>query len=265
MNFNQKSPSNKMIHGSECRIMMIGSLFLCQSLTLGNPTLWGMAGGAALGAAGQVISEILTDNVKVERVLNKYEILEKKMRKGTLTTINQKIWDSPNASGDIKTFKINYYSSYYQRSGSQTNNASSSQAFEPVMLVSSTEQLAPGMPKEVPLKVRYYECILSDYDYDLIKTSFGFRVQWKYQDGARIYWTDKKRFKVVLENWTPMPGSNCGDQYNDTGAWYVSPEIDRNGGSGEIICSAKKTVLGGVVNLEPNQSSQLLFKEHNEY
>lgn len=78
MNFNQKSPSNKMIHGSECRIMMIGSLFLCQSLTLGNPTLWGMAGGAALGAAGQVISEILTDNVKVERVLNKYEILEKR-------------------------------------------------------------------------------------------------------------------------------------------------------------------------------------------
>ena len=254
-----------MIQGNRSRLMMLGGILICQSLILGNPVvsaISGAAGGALVGAGGQVITEVLTDNVVVDRVFNRYERLDRKMRKGLVTTINRTMSDNPNAQGDIKTFKITYSSSYYQNTGAQIIKSNSSQLFEPVFFASGSEEIALGLSKEVPLEVRNYFCLLSENDYDELRTKFGYRVQWKYQVPAKLYWPDKRRFKILLEKWSSMPGKNCGEQYNGTGTWYVSPVIDRNWGHGEIICSSDNPNFGGTINLAPNGSSQLLFKEH---
>jgi hypothetical protein len=263
IDINQQQRAEKMFHGKQCCLMIIGGLFLFQSLSLGSQWLAGAVGGAVVGAGGAVISELLTDDVSTERILNGYSQLDRKMRKGFVTTIKRTMWDMPTAQADIKTYKISYSSTYYQNTGSQIIKSNSSKPIEPVFLVSSSEELALGISKEAPVEVRDYFCLLTENDYDELKTKFGYRVQWKDRNGApvKFYWKDKRRFKVILENWTSMPGKNCGEQYNGTGAWYLSPLIDRNSGNGEIICSPDKN-LSGVINLSPNSSSQILFKEH---
>jgi|GEM_PF-4996167 len=241
------------------RLLMASLLLICHSLVAIHPIVI----TALMGAAGVVISEVLTDYVATERVFSKYDRLDRKMRKGLVTTITRTMSDAPNAQNDIKTFKFTYSSSYYQNTGAQILKSNSSHQFEPTYSGGSEEQLALGLSKQVPLEVRGSFCLLTAYDYDQLTTKFGYRVQWSYQNGApvKFFWKDNRRFKVTLENWTPMSGASCGEQYNGTGAWYVSPLISRHRGHGEIICSPEKN-LGGTINLTPNPSSQLLFQEH---
>ena len=264
-----KTNHQNMIQGNRSRLMMLGGILICQSLILGNPVvsaISGAAGGALVGAGGQVITEVLTDNVVVERVFNRYNRLIQTKRKGLVTTVSQRKWDIPNAFGDIKTFEIGYSSTYRQETGVNVIKSTSAKPFQPAMYVASPEGFSPeeldfGLTKNPPLEIRDYKCDLTENDSDLVKINFGYRVQWRYQVPAKLYWQDKRRFKVILENWTSMPGKNCGEQYNGTGTWYISPPIDRNSGNGEIICSSENPNFGGTINLAPNPSSQLLFKE----
>lgn len=241
------------------RLLIACGLLICHSLGAIHPVVI----TALIGAAGVVVSEVLTDYVATERILSSYDRLDRKMRKGFVTTITRKMFDDSNAQNDIKTFKITYSSSYYQNTGEQIIKSNSSQQFEPTYSGSSEEQIALGLSKQVPLEVRDSFCLLTANDYDQLTTKFGYRVQWSYQNGApvKFFWKDNRRFKVTLENWTPMSGKSCGEQYNGTGTWYVSPWISRHRGHGEIICSPEKN-LGGTINLAPNPSSQLLFQEH---
>lgn len=246
--------------------MMIGGILFCHSLISANPLLVAVlaaTGTLLVGAGGLVVSEVLTDDVSTTRRFNKYEYFDSKKRRGLVTTTTRRMWDEENAQGDITTFKTTYSSLYYQNTGSRIIKSNSSQGFEPVYSVSGAEEIAAGLLKEVPIEVRDYQCNLTEADSDTRKTLFGYRVQWKYRDGADVkpYWKDNRRFKVILENWTPMPGKNCGEQYNNSGAWYVSPSISRHGGNGQIVCSPDQ-YLGGTVNLQPNPSSQLLFREY---
>ena len=258
--------NRNIIHGNRFRIIISGGILFCQSLILANPivvAILGATGALLVGAGGLVVSEVLTDDVVVTRRLNKYEHMDKKIRRGLATTTTRKMWDEENAQGDITKFKTTYSSSYYQNTGSRIIKLNSSEEFEPEHSVLSAEQIAIDPLKEVPLEVRDYQCILTENDSDTRKTLFGYRLQWKYRDGANVkpYWKDNRRFKVILENWTPMPGKTCREQYNNSGAWYASPSISRHGGNGQIVCSPDQ-YLGGTVNLQFNPSSQLLFKEH---
>lgn len=258
--------NRKIIQGNRFRLIISGGILFCQSVILANSFVLAIltaTGALLVGAAGTVVYEVLTDDVAPIRVLNQYEHLDKKIRKGLVTTTTRKIWDDKNAQGNITKFKINHHSTYYQNTGSAIIKSNSSQEFEPEYSDYSAEQIAIGLLKQAPLEVRDYQCILTDNDSDTRKTKFGYRIQWNYRDGADVkpYWKDNRRFKVILKDWTPMPGKTCGEQYNNTGAWYVSPSISRHGGNGEIICSADQ-YLGGTVNLQPHSSSQLLFKEH---
>lgn len=144
---NQQQRAEKLFQGKRCRLMVIGSLFLFQSLSLGSQWLAGAVGGAVVDAGGAVISELLTDDVSTERILNGYSQLDRKMRKGFVTTINRTMWDSPSAQADIKTYKISCSSTYYQNTGSKIIKSNSSKPIEPVFFVSSSEELALGVSK----------------------------------------------------------------------------------------------------------------------
>jgi hypothetical protein len=253
----------RVSQGKRYWLVVLGGILAFHSLGLGGlPKALIQQGGV------QVISDVLSDDVAVERTCHKYEHVDQKKRRGLITTITRKMWDNQNAQMDIKTYQITYSSTYYQNTGSKISKENSSQSFEPVYFVPDSgdldaEKLTAGLLKNVPLEVRDYKCELTENDSDCRKTMFGYRVQWKYRDGVSVktWWKDNRRFKVILENWTPMPGKNCGEQYNGSGAWYTSPSISRHNGNGEIICVPEQN-LGGVINLAPNSTSQLLFKEH---
>ena len=72
IDIHQQQRAQKKFQGKRCCLMIIGGFFLFQSLSLGSHWLAGAVGGAVVGAGEAVISELLTDDVSTERILNGY-------------------------------------------------------------------------------------------------------------------------------------------------------------------------------------------------
>ena len=121
-----------------------------------------------------------------------------------------------------------------------------------------------SIPKEVPLEVRLSTCQIAPDWSETIRTSFGYRIKWKYTDKPMLYWRSSRHFQMTLSNWRNLQIS-CDEFFKGNGAVFsTKSEISKDTDVGGEITAQSYMSLFGLVNIDAHDTGDVAFEAINK-
>ena len=135
---------------------------------------------------------------------------------------------------------------------------------QPTIESSLQDQENNSIPKEVPLEVRSSLCQIEPGWSERIKSSFGYRITWKYTGKPQLYWRNARHFQMTLSNWRNLKIS-CDEIYKGTGAVFsTKSEIPKDSDLGGEITAESYKSLFGLVNIDAHDKGDVVFEVINK-